>query len=495
MNTPHVIVEHRSSVSVDSKPAWRIILLYVVVFVVMLPVFLVVTGLRIDEILPVAWQPTPLLYISGWICLAGGIGMMAGAMGQLWHEGQGLPISHLPPRRFVATGLYRYVRHPIYIGFTLAFLGIAVILPSFWMLFFCVPLLLIGWINYVVFYEEPVLIERFGHSYLQYRERVDLFGLAHRLPWPKQTLNRLASGITSVLTKVASRTVLYQRGRFILVTYGALIVVGSLLMMVHTVTLMLAQGLSMNAAAVFIAIGVLSSMLLARIFWWLGFWRSLIHEPLFGIRRVGFISWGALFGLLLVSVFHAWFYERSLLLITDVLVVSMFIAYAFGRIGCLTYGCCYGIPSHNYGVRYESMQAKVLRECGTEHRLRHPTQIYSSLHGVVLFVVLNLMLWAGMPLGGITAFGFMLYAIGRAEVEWFRDRKRYFGLFTGGHIGCLFLFFLGWGLLFVVDTSTFLSPWSGAHFVDSLKLLPLILVLGVVVLLVMGSHWKQIGTW
>jgi diaminopimelate decarboxylase len=90
-------------------------------------------------------------------------------MTQLWFRGKGLPISHLPPTEFVATGVYRYLRHPIYVGYTLAFAGAAILLHSFWSLAFSTPLLLIGWTAYARFYEEPGLIARFGGRYREYR--------------------------------------------------------------------------------------------------------------------------------------------------------------------------------------------------------------------------------------------------------------------------------------------------------------------------------------
>jgi protein-S-isoprenylcysteine O-methyltransferase Ste14 len=71
------------------------------------------------------------------------------------------------PRHLVVTGLYRYVRNPMYIGVFLVLLGEIVFFASAALLiymiawFICVNL-------FVLLYEEPVLRSKFGESYEDY---------------------------------------------------------------------------------------------------------------------------------------------------------------------------------------------------------------------------------------------------------------------------------------------------------------------------------------
>lgn len=72
-----------------------------------------------------------------------------------------------PPRHLVVTGLYRYVRNPMYVGVFLVLLGEIV--------FFASPALLIytvAWficVNlFVLLYEEPALRGKFGQEYDDY---------------------------------------------------------------------------------------------------------------------------------------------------------------------------------------------------------------------------------------------------------------------------------------------------------------------------------------
>jgi len=85
-------------------------------------------------------------------------------------QGKGTPIPVLPPKEFVAQGLYRHVRNPMYIG------GLLIVMAQ--TTFFLSPSLLLYtlllWLalhSFVVFIEEPQLERRFGTSYRQYKTR------------------------------------------------------------------------------------------------------------------------------------------------------------------------------------------------------------------------------------------------------------------------------------------------------------------------------------
>ncbi|MEN8230241.1 MAG: 1-acyl-sn-glycerol-3-phosphate acyltransferase [Bacteroidota bacterium] len=79
------------------------------------------------------------------------------------------PVSADPPGLFIRKGLYAVWRHPIYLFYTLALIGVALIWGSGGMLFFSIPsfILLEGF--YIVI-EERILVRRFGKSYLNYRK-------------------------------------------------------------------------------------------------------------------------------------------------------------------------------------------------------------------------------------------------------------------------------------------------------------------------------------
>ena len=81
--------------------------------------------------------------------------------------GQGTPGPWDAPRRFVARGLYRIVRNPMYIGVVLILLGESIVFKSLSLLIYA-ALVWVAFFLTVVGYEEPTLTKRFGATYEEY---------------------------------------------------------------------------------------------------------------------------------------------------------------------------------------------------------------------------------------------------------------------------------------------------------------------------------------
>jgi protein-S-isoprenylcysteine O-methyltransferase Ste14 len=94
--------------------------------------------------------------------------------------GRGTPAVWDPPKTFVSHGLYRLVRNPMYLGIVLIIIGEASIFHSRSLLVIAVSLWLL-FHGFVLFYEEPTLIKKFGDSYRDY-----CFQVSRWLPrWPR----------------------------------------------------------------------------------------------------------------------------------------------------------------------------------------------------------------------------------------------------------------------------------------------------------------------
>lgn len=82
-------------------------------------------------------------------------------------KGHGTPAPIDPPKELVATGLYRYVRNPIYVGALTIIIGHFLWFKTIWMLAYAVVVFL-AFHLLVTLYEEPTLKEKFGAVYENY---------------------------------------------------------------------------------------------------------------------------------------------------------------------------------------------------------------------------------------------------------------------------------------------------------------------------------------
>ncbi|MFL6281202.1 MAG: methyltransferase family protein [Vicinamibacterales bacterium] len=87
--------------------------------------------------------------------------------------GRGTPAPWDPPRRLVITGLYRYVRNPMYVGMGTFLLGEALLLPEITRGMLMV--MAAAWLivtAFIMLYEEPTLRRLFTDDYERYCQHV-----------------------------------------------------------------------------------------------------------------------------------------------------------------------------------------------------------------------------------------------------------------------------------------------------------------------------------
>jgi protein-S-isoprenylcysteine O-methyltransferase Ste14 len=73
--------------------------------------------------------------------------------------------------RLVTEGPFRLSRNPIYLGDALAYVGVSVLIGSWWPLL-VLPAVLLAMLRLVITREEEYLATRFGAAYAAYRSRV-----------------------------------------------------------------------------------------------------------------------------------------------------------------------------------------------------------------------------------------------------------------------------------------------------------------------------------
>lgn len=120
--------------------------------------------------------PIPLLLrlTVGIMLFLVGIPMVAWTITRLLRT-KGTPIPFNPPPTLVINGLYRYVRNPMHLGWTIVLLGVAILEQSFTLLVIFIPLFLLVHIIYIKLVEEKELEKKFGQPYVDYKKKVPMF--------------------------------------------------------------------------------------------------------------------------------------------------------------------------------------------------------------------------------------------------------------------------------------------------------------------------------
>ena len=97
------------------------------------------------------------------------LGLALAVAGYLFKSGHVVVSGEKRPTTVVTSGAFRYVRHPLYLGSMLIYLGMTVSTASL----FCLALLVVIalFYNYIAGYEEKLLEVKMGEAYVDYKEK------------------------------------------------------------------------------------------------------------------------------------------------------------------------------------------------------------------------------------------------------------------------------------------------------------------------------------
>ena len=163
---------------------------------------------------------------------------------------------------------------------------------------------------------------------------------------------------------------------------------------------------------------ILGAILGARTLYVVSYWREhFLGRPwweVFMVQRGGLVFYGGLIGSSLACILYVRRKQLPLWRIADVLAPSVALGHAFGRLGCLMNGCCYGRACDlpwviHFPAGHETRGVGV-----------HPTQIYESLLNFSLYFAL---VWfhRRKKFDGQVFVSYLIgYAVLRAFVESFR---------------------------------------------------------------------------
>ena len=153
-------------------------------------IFFVVAPCALAGLIPwsiTRWEFRPpffgleLTRVIGVILILAGVPGLVDSFARFALQGLGTPAPIAPTRNLVVTGLYRYVRNPIYVAVVAIVLGQAVLFGD-WGLIVYGALLWLAFHLFVVAYEEPALEQTFGGEYEAFRANVPRW-IPRMTPW------------------------------------------------------------------------------------------------------------------------------------------------------------------------------------------------------------------------------------------------------------------------------------------------------------------------
>src|SRR3989338_4691094 len=167
----------------------------------------------------------------------------------------------------------------------------------------------------------------------------------------------------------------------------------------------------------------------------------------FDFGRGGFVSWGGFLTLCVAFLIYFKIKRLPILPYFDILAVAAPIIKFWIRVACLLAGCCYGFPTRlPWGITFTQPDTTAHYYMGAVPL--HPTQVYSMIHALLLFALVNWVYRNRRFAGQATCILAMGWSLPRAFIEFFRgdiDRGVYFGgmISTGQLMGlAIFVFFL-----------------------------------------------------
>ncbi len=165
------------------------------------------------------------------------------------------------------------------------------------------------------------------------------------------------------------------------------------------------------------------------------------REEFFSLLRSGGVFYGGLIAASLTCIYQLRKHKLPLWQSGDLFAPGIALGYMVGRLGCFAAGCCYGKPTQvAWAVTFTDPAAAL--NVGTPLGVPlHPTQLYESLAGLIILLVLLATEKRGTPYPGRTFWRFVfLYGVSRFVIEYFRgDDRGTAGMFSTSQVISLVL--------------------------------------------------------
>jgi len=237
--------------------------------------------------------------------------------------------------------------------------------------------------------------------------------------------------------------ILLKLGPLTIYSYGLLVALGFLAGIGLAVWLAKKEGIPTEQILDLAVYVLLASIIGARLFYVIEFWRDFAGNPIsvFYIWQGGLVFFGGLLFVILAVIAYARFFKVPLFKVLDVIAPAAALGYALGRIGCFLNGCCYGIETNlPWAVKFPALSG-----------LRHPTQLYASLSGLLILGLLLFIFYRKKFDGQVFSLGLIFYAVYRFAIEFIRTNPRYLLGLTAAQWGSILILLIAASLYYKLN--------------------------------------------
>lgn len=213
---------------------------------------------------------------------------------------------------------------------------------------------------------------------------------------------------------------LFSIGPFVVHSYGLMIAIGTIL--AFYTAMYRAKRIGLDSEFVF-DVGLYSGIagiICTRLLYYIVELPNIIKDPsILWNFQYGYVVFGGIIGGVLMGLFYCKKKKKNFLDYFDLIMPSIVLAQAFGRIGCFLAGCCYGKETDSvFGVVFHNSQ---MAPNGVK---LIPTQLISSGGDFLIYFILILYAKRSKKRGRVGAMYLILYSVGRFFVEFLRDDYR-----------------------------------------------------------------------
>lgn len=193
---------------------------------------------------------------------------------------------------------------------------------------------------------------------------------------------------------------------------------------------------------------ILAGFIGAKVLYWLVEIDQIIADPSYLIHtlREGFVFYGALIGGLAGVAIYALIRKLPFFSLTDYFIPALVIGHAFGRIGCVFAGCCYGMECES--------PISIVFPAGSAAPAGIPLLPTQIMESVFLFLLCAFLVWRlakQKPFGTVSGWYMVLYGAWRFGIEFFRsDDRGAVGVLSTSQFISIFVLLGGVALLLLV---------------------------------------------